>query len=793
MLAMKNWSKVQLAAVGAVLASVAWGEVAYDAETAPGDLIVTVDEGSATLDAAQVLPGITNIVKRGVGDLHGTPLESYTGNFTIDQGCLVVNNRYDLGADEAGVVYVNDGASIRHVQTWGGWGDSLTKKKTFRFSGAPAAGTSGKICRYASDNSGSGQPWLGQNCLYAFANDSFIDLTAQRLKLHGTIDLGGHELDILFQTSSYYQIQMDCMITNGGHVVVRGKTASPAAYVMQNESGAFGFYPTDAPCSLTVTNAQYEARTTLNAGSATLNLHNGQFRSSPHTLKSDLTKYRWYGPVNLLGNTALANYTTRTNVVNVSGGLHGSGTLSVGPGWLNLIGPTESTFTGTVSVKGAPTGAIATEHSGIGLHGCPSLLPHAASIAFSDGANLEMDGSDAPQLGALAFSGDVDAAISGGAADIAGLSRPVATGLTKTGTGVLKMDNAVHVAGTADVKEGTLRLPAKVYGHAGLWEGMYVDMSKGLDVVGQGLWNTSGDKVDSKIPEDGWTYSRSGPRKILSGYSNVVSNGITRATCCLYRGYIWNRSDAPVTWQFALHMQYRMIMRLNDEWTPSAWNGHSENGTNVWTTTLNPGSNSVLIYSTSASWNATQAPSKRFDGLGLSYNPNPVEGVTNVADFVRLDDGGTGRLFTIDTEDGPETVADMLPRFDVLKMTADATLDLNANDFVQGNLVGQPTVVNGNLQLTNIWSLVHSDVNTGRALNVSGTLTFGSDAKLAFADGISPTRPATDECVIATADSVVGAPTLDPKSPGAARWRVKTTATEVKLVYVPAGMSIIFR
>lgn len=70
MLAMKNWSKVQLVAVGAVLASVAWGEVAYDAETAPGDLIVTVDEGSATLDAAQVLPGITNIVKRGVGDLH---------------------------------------------------------------------------------------------------------------------------------------------------------------------------------------------------------------------------------------------------------------------------------------------------------------------------------------------------------------------------------------------------------------------------------------------------------------------------------------------------------------------------------------------------------------------------------------------------------------------------------------------------------------------------------------------------------------------------------------------------
>ena len=65
----------------------------YDATTQPGDLIVTVDAGGATLDATQVTADVTNIVKRGVGDLTSVALQSYQGDFTIDEGCLLYSER----------------------------------------------------------------------------------------------------------------------------------------------------------------------------------------------------------------------------------------------------------------------------------------------------------------------------------------------------------------------------------------------------------------------------------------------------------------------------------------------------------------------------------------------------------------------------------------------------------------------------------------------------------------------------------------------------------------------------
>lgn len=760
----------------------------YDAESRPGDLIVTVDASGATLDATKVTAGVTNIIKRGEGDLTSVALQTYAGDFTIDEGSLLYSDRYSLGADNVGTVYVNDGATLRPTQKWGGWSDSVTTGKKFVFAGAPAPGYSGKICRMKSDNKDSGMCWVANDSLFMFLDDSTLDFDAQRLKLKGMVDLGGRTLEMVGRTN-WQQMQFDCAVTNGGHLVCRGTVDS---YTFQNEGATFGFYPSENPSSLTVSNAIFEVRKPLMRSSASLHLDKAAFCSTPHCLRSDTESYRWDGPVTLGNAVKLATYATRTNVLNLAGGVSGAGTLAVGPGWLNLIGSSANGYSGAVTVSGADSG-IAHEHSGIGLHDGASLFPNASSIVFNKGANLALHGAVAHQLGPVAFEGDDDATLEGGNPAYGGSVRSTATGLVKSGTGTLFLNGALHIAGTADFRGGTLRLPPRVYGRAGLMEGIYVDMSLG-DKSGQNIWCTTGDKVVEKIPENEWVYSRLGPTKIFDGYPNVVSNGYTRATACCYKGYLWNRNETNETWRFAVHMTYRILMKVNDGWTP--WNGSGEDdkkSTNIWSTVVKPGANPILVYSLGANWKPRQDPSKRFDGLGLSYSRLSDPATTNAADFVRLEDGGTGELLTVDMA-GAEVAPDMLPVFDVLKCASGTTLDVNGNDFVQGELVGFPTLANvGSFRIGRKWTISQADVAAGQKLVSDGPLVFAEGATIQVTGEAKLLVPASRAYVIAQATEVEGTPALDPTSPYAAKWKIETTATEVKLVKKDVGLQVLIK
>lgn len=214
--------------------------------------------------------------------------------------------------------------------------------------------------------------------------------------------------------------------------------------------------------------------------------------------------------------------------------------------------------------------------------------------------------------------------------------------IDKTGAGTLTFGNPYRIVGESRQREGTIRLPERP-GNVGLWESVYVDMDKGPDVSGQSLWGSGkGDRIEDRIAAEDWHLSRDGARLIFSGYDNVVSNGITRATAAVYKGFLWSHAPTNETWQFAMHQTYRINMKLNGQWTPFG-NSGEKSAANVWTTTVKPGPNPIVIYSLSANWYKRQDLSPRFDGLGLSYDPHPVAGETNAAHFVKLDDGGTGR------------------------------------------------------------------------------------------------------------------------------------------------------
>lgn len=736
--------------------------VTYDATSRPGDLIVTVEAGTAQLDAVQVVSSVTNIVKRGAGDLKGTPLASYTGNFTIDAGCLVVDNRYDLGADNKGTVYVNDGGTLRHVQLWGGWGDSVAKGKRFVFAGAPAEGFTEKFGRWTTDNA-SGRSYLASSSSqFLLEDDATFNTTGARLKLGGAFALNGRTLT--FAGGS--QTQFDGQFTGGGHVVWKGLpgTTRPVSYQLQSEGAVIGFAPSAEARDLTLVDGCLDGRYGIRANGAGLVLSNGVLLSSYHGMRSDRAKYLWDGPVTVQGQGEIATTTGKTNVMNVAGPIHGSGMLTIGPGWLNLGKATGSTFSGDVLVRALPGSAVAPEHSGVTLCDNSDFFPQARSVTFTNGASLFLEGTGAYSLTTVAFGGDEDAVLRGGGVGVLGQARPSLAGLVKTGTGTLEMDNAAEVAGVVSLQGGTLRLPSRRYGHGGLMESVYVDMSKGENVSGQTIWCSYADDIEEKIGDADWTYSPAGARLVFSGYPNVVSNGIRRATAAVYRGYLWNRSPTNETWQFALHMSYRINVRLNGVWSPFPNKGEGA-VTNIWTTVVRPGANPLLIYSLSANWNSTQAPSPRFDGQGLSYDPCPEVGKTNVAHFARLDDGGSGRLLTVD--DAAVGGADTLPAIAELDCAAGTTLDVNGNDFSVARLVGMPRLAGlrtsraadeppATFTVRESWQ-PRIEVPVREWAQFEGGLVFAPGARIVLPETVD----AADAHLLAWAPSVEGVPTVD--------------------------------
>ncbi len=776
-----------------------------------GVLTVNVDAEGATLDATQVTADITNIVKIGSGVVTSTPLQSYTGDITLNEGVFLVTNKYHFGADNVGTVYVNDGASIADASVFktpsGGndWSSSayVAQNKTFVFSGEPAAGHSAKFYRPVG---GSG--WFGRDSMFRFLTDSTIDYSNQRIKLKGIIDLGGNTLTI--ENENHSQVQVACMVTNGGTVFVRGAQVKkdPSYATFHNEGGTFGFYPSEVPNVLTVTNSNFKILGPCIANGATLNIIDSEVNVGKHSLRTDLSTYRWDGPLNILGTSGLVRAMNVTNVLNIAGNIDGSGSLTIGPGWLNIMNSQMNTYSGDVTVVADTTGVIAPEHSGVALLDDDSqFFPTAQSVTFKDGANLSLSSSYSQPLPKLTFAGVGESAITGGPLPIESTQRVTLGGLEKTDNGTLQLDSLIHVVGTASVMGGTLKLPSKVYGHAGLWEWThtggigYRDDGVTLTQLTWGnTWEGDAEKVNMTTNQEDAVYSRMGPVKYLTGYTNIYAYadcipGITeQATAVTYKGYLWNRTDEPATWQLAMHHTYRGRIWLNGSWLLRA-DGSTETqvGTNVYTVVLQPGPNPVFFYTMSARWLHGQQVSPRFDGLGFSYDPNPVEGQTNVANFVKLDDGGSGRLFTIDAEDSLEAIADMLPMFDNLAFAPDTVFDLNGNTFLQGNLSGFPRVENGDLTITNTWSLSTADVLAGKKLVATGTLAFADGTMITSADESVSNTQGVQEILIAEAARVVGKPTVDADAPALRNWKVRTTNTTVTLAYVAPGTVFIVR
>lgn len=127
-----------------------------------------------------------------------------------------------------------------------------------------------------------------------------------------------------------------------------------------------------------------------------------------------------------------------------------------------------------------------------------------------------------------------------------------------------------------------------------------------------------------------------------------------------------------------------------------------------------------------------------------------------------------------------------LPAFTTLKGTT-GTLDLEdvGGAYTVANVEGSPSVTNGNLTVTNTWTLAAADLGMGTA-NVSGALTFGENAAVTVTGDIDSLQRPSGGFLIAKAASISGMPSFH-----LAGWSLQKCGGELRLV--KPGLSIIVR
>ena len=819
-----NMNAAKLLAASAVFAvataaTTASAGATYSIEDAGGTLAITVDADGATLDASQVVAGVTNIVKRGPGTLVASAISSYEGDFDIEEGIWQCKVSGDFGktstSASAGTVHVRDGASIECVSPSSTTNPGMLEGKTVHLYGAAADGTSGKIVLSAATTMG----WKGFGTkMTIILHDDATFSSAKRFTMFGTFDLGGHALSL----AGRQQFDLGGTVTNGGSLVVKGSTTlmvQQNPLVFASDCAATGLVRVESGATL---NLKVEG---VAANGWTLQNDGGALTCNAVKWPTDTTIGVWDGPVVFSGSAKVANYGAHnsgnagqynvTNTVfNLSGAISGtSGSLAIGPGWLNLHGPAANAYTRAVTVRGkssnqVPNGQnaqpVLSGSGGIGVWNGASVFPDASSITLNDSARIEFMDDTASTVGALRFVGDTSTftgdpgddtqSIKGGSA----MARPTIAGLTKTGTNTLVIATPARFAGPAAISNGTLRI-AKNYqfGNAGLNETHYVPTTSTYNwlfnqfykppaYAGTGT-NTSYDTKtsggeDRTTREDNGTIE-TGPRRCCSADGWTSYSG--KCQGYLYTGYVWNRTGAEVTWQVLADNEHRVYVYFGEKnaGTELVFINSSSEKAQPQEVTLPAGPTKICIWIVATSNGGTAKP-YNYDKLGLMYATNPNVAVEDfdpenpdLSAFRQMADSGAGELFTVDTlAPGDFPIEDRIgkqPVFSSLAFTHGATLDLDGNaEFFVKDLAGSPAVMNvGTLNVTNNWAIFAADFpkadeTVRHPMTVDGALVFADGATFSIDDKKAIARDADGFVVVTATDGITGVPTAaDPDCP----------------------------
>ena len=658
-----------------------------------------VADGEIVLDASE-LAGHDAIEKTGAGTLILPDISSFSGDIVVKEGIAKTSVAGGLG-DTAGKTVVEAGAQL--------YIDASSADLDFSGETMEIASRDGSIAIYL-DNKENNRLNLG---VLRLAGDAKVYFSADYV--WGTdCNLDGNTLTVAGGTANVF-LHRTGRTTSGNlvadriRVLLRGQATfeggSACSLATQN-AASLSFFQFSGAVPWTLSPWQNLSVDVRYAGG------------------TDGTQNVYAGPVDLsAASVALSRGSKITNAgMTFSGKVSGSGGFTTGAGdiyknfTVHITNP-ENDFTG---------GAAFNEST---LH-----LPVSGALP-ADGGELLMKNGTVVLTNALAYA--LPSATFEGTGVVEGVS---ATGtwkkrLTKTGDGTLRYDAYVG-APILELQGGTFRMPiAKVT--------TVTNRVAGLN-GGSRTFDNATDVAN--FYASGVCITNSTVDRPTMAYKCGTGDGWTANTAYTYDGFIWNRSLTNEIWRFVVCMTTKGKILVDGnlvvECGSAANSTASYGGAKMGTVEIEPGPHRIemRMYVTTVGTSTSSG--------GGAYQNNKADWIANCgftwgqrrgmmldrlgrdgqtySDFDYIVDAGDGDLLTLTDDD--DVTTRLLPAFETVVATnGAATLDMNGNDAVVGNLMGFPAVVNGGrFTVTNDWWLT-----------ALGTATF--DGKVEFAAGTTLT------------------------------------------------------
>lgn len=698
--------------------------------------VLTVDvSGSDAFDPSLLsdnLSTVTDFVKTGDGTLTvSSDISAYKGRISVSNGTYVAEIPAALGDSSSGTAKafeVSDGATLELHATDGSNPFTVTKK-TFIIGGTGVDDTGCVV------HSGLGQfsrGSLGTNIV--LRSDALVSVKDNfhvywnQSKTY--IRPNGHVLTLMpYSGRSFILGYPQVVDAQGGGIVVGNDTLT-----VMNPDASFGadgvvVVTNNAAFELSAMYGQFNSTVKMTA-SSTLRAKTQITAEGMHTDVNALN-----GPVELCGRVlpVTMGYNKEVSAISFKGKISDGGfsitrDSRVTDAQFHLFSP-ENDFMG---------GVTAAAGIDVYLWADGALPANGGALSLADGCAY-LNSFDYYNLPSASFGGS--SSVSGGIGKWTGT-------VEKTGDGTMSYDSSVDGAALS-LKGGTVRFNTSNRSKiAGLYEGRYVYKK-----------NTNPD----------YTHFFSGKYFPTNSIANCtkcsydlnyalwqvpdVAGSETRAVI-VYKGWIWNNSNAPVTWSFAGSEAYMTKLEING--TTVYEQQYNISGTKYighGTATLQPGANSFFygVYmggltggpNSSFSDGSPAAGGKWKANFGLSVNKSG-EDTLLVAEYEPLVDPGDGSLYTYalpgdknivrpGVDVPPSDLNGTLPSFDAMAFAAGTSIDFDgATGYTMSALSGFPAIANcAALTVTDGWTLDASEMSS------DGSVKLTTAGAFELADGVT--------------------------------------------------------
>jgi len=764
-----------------LLATVCAGAIGLHAEFAyPIYTVTTSGEGTNELSSAQVevvaeagtdpetvdfstLSGTFaggTIFKRGSGFLMSCDgINTFTGTLVVVEGAWIVTKRGQLGQSvdantPKSSVVISNGATVVVAAPKGSADGTMYLRHPMTMSGTGYKGL-GAICVMNETT----QSACFRNTSWTMAGDTKITFSRFKTSWMYYLTLYMEEYTLTISSldgkdgSTSLGLQY-CTIRTPGHIVVensvrvtiksdayKGNVNRPRTLLNGSSANTITYRPRDSN--------KYENWILLDnfdPAAWKIVLESDGVLRATHGLWGNTDWAGWNGPIEVQSGKVSASGVAGCSIA-LKGAITGNGGVESTRGQQLHLMNDGNTFKGPLTLNQNREG-----EGELCVYGENSFPYEGAGGTLTDSSLALMRLTGTYTLPSLTFNvGE------GKTESFRGGTNGFARSVTKTGAGTLDISAPVAITGVTTVAGGILRIP---YKYAGLIAG-------GIAAL------PSADPA----PTSDYPYT-----KISLINSYMITNRVALGTDIAYtqendhwlrdqatwsgraffnyHGYVWNRSDEPKDWSFALAISQGADLYLGGSRVPGmyATDYRASRHVKFKTVTLQPGATrfDLRIYTTSSygpSYNWAEywagATYTNVNNQTLAWKPDFGFGInmqgmesTDAADYMKAIDTGDGALFTVSEDGLDDGVAAKLPQISHLKMDG-GTFDYRGNEYTVPVLEGVNGAVTnsnayypgGSLTVAGKWLIEGTDAALGaKALEVGGKLKFAPGAVLEWDD-----------------------------------------------------------